>query len=46
MQFELSEIDPATEQRTGRVVYFSNSYVFVSPATPLFRKVTAPATSL
>jgi len=43
MQFELSEIDPATEQRTGRVVYFSNSYVFVSPATPLFRKVTAPA---
>lgn len=46
MQFELSEIDPATEQRTGRVVYFSNSYVFVSPATPLFRKVTATATSL
>jgi hypothetical protein len=42
MQFELSEIDPATEERTGRVVYFSNSYVFVSPATPLFRRVSAP----
>ena len=43
MQFELSEIDPATEQRTGRVVYFSNSFVFVSPATPLFRRVSAPS---
>ena len=39
MQFELDEIDPATRQRTGRVVFFSNSYVFVSPATPLFKQV-------
>ena len=43
LQFELSEIDLATGQRTGRVVCFSNSYVFVSPATPLFRQVGAPA---
>jgi len=42
VQFELSEIDPATEKRTGRVVYFTNSYVFVSPATPLFRQLNAP----
>jgi len=39
MQFELDEIDPATDRRTGRVVFFSNSYVFVSPATPLFKQV-------
>jgi hypothetical protein len=43
MQLELSEIDTATGQRTGRVAFFSNSYVFVSPATPLFRQFNAPA---
>jgi len=41
-QLELSEIDAGTEKRTGRVVFFSNSYVFVSPATPLFRQLNAP----
>jgi hypothetical protein len=41
-QLELSEIDAATEMRTGRVVFFTNSYVFVSPATPLFRQLNAP----
>ena len=40
LQFELSEIDPATGQQTGRVVFLSNSYVFLSPATPLFRQVS------
>jgi hypothetical protein len=43
MQFELSEIDAASGQRTGRVAFFANSYVFVSPATPLFRQLTATA---
>jgi small-conductance mechanosensitive channel len=43
MQLEVSEIDTATGQRTGRVAFFSNSYVFVSPATPLFRQSNAPA---
>lgn len=43
MQFELSEIDSTTGQRTGRVVFFSNSFVFVSPATPLFRQANAAA---
>jgi hypothetical protein len=41
-QLELSEIDAGTGKRTGRVVFFSNSYVFVSPATPLFRQVNVP----
>jgi len=41
-QFELSEIDAGTEKRTGRAVFFSNSYVFVSPATPLFRQLYVP----
>jgi hypothetical protein len=41
-QLELSEIDAATENRTGRVVFFTNSYVFVSPATPLFRQLNGP----
>jgi len=40
MEFELGEIDPATGQRTGRVASFSNSYVFASPATPLFRQLS------
>ncbi len=43
LQFDLSEIDTATGRRTGRLVSFSNSYVFVSPATPLFRQFSAPA---
>jgi len=42
-QLELSEIDAGTGKRTGRVVFFSNSYVFVSPATPLFRQLNVPA---
>jgi small-conductance mechanosensitive channel len=42
-QFELSEIDAGTGKQTGRVVFFSNSYVFVSPATPLFRQLNVPA---
>jgi len=42
MQFELSEINANTGERTGRVVFFANSYVFVSPATPLFRQLKAP----
>ena len=41
-QLELSEIDAGTGKRTGRVVFFSNSYFFVSPATPLFRQLTVP----
>ena len=43
LQFDLSEIDMATGRRTGRLVSFSNSFVFVSPATPLFRQSSAPA---
>jgi hypothetical protein len=43
LQFDLSEIDMATGRRTGRLASFSNSYVFVSPATPLFRQFSAPA---
>jgi len=42
LQFDLSEIDMATGRRTGRLASFSNSYVFVSPATPLFRQFSAP----
>ena len=41
-QLELSEIDSGTGKRTGRVVFFTNSYVFVSPATPLFRQLNVP----
>ena len=43
MQFEVSEIDARTGIRTGRSVFFSNSYVFVSPATPLFRELSGQA---
>jgi len=39
---ELSEIDAGTGKRTGRVVFFSNSYVFVAPATPFFRQLNVP----
>jgi hypothetical protein len=35
LQFQLSEIDRETQQPTGRVVTFSNSFVFLSPATGL-----------
>ena len=44
-QLELSEIDAGTGKRTGRVVFFSTSYVFVSPATPLFRQLNAPTSA-
>jgi hypothetical protein len=36
LQFQLREVD-AKEQPTGRVASFSNSFVFVSPATGLFK---------
>jgi hypothetical protein len=39
---ELSEIDAGTEKRTGRVVFFSTSYVFGAPATPFFRQLNVP----
>jgi Mechanosensitive ion channel len=35
LQFQLREIDKGTRQPTGRVVNFSNSFVFLSPATAL-----------
>lgn len=35
LQFQLAEIDDATQQPTGNVVRFSNSFVFASPATGL-----------
>lgn len=35
LQFQLREINNATQQPTGRVVTFSNSFVFASPATGL-----------
>ena len=35
LQFRLQEIDSETQQPTGHVVTFSNSFVFVSPATGL-----------
>jgi len=41
MEFSLNETD-AAGQATGREVHFANSYVFVSPATPLFRQNGAP----
>jgi hypothetical protein len=37
LQFQLREIDSATQQPTGCVVTFSNSFVFLSPATGLSR---------
>jgi hypothetical protein len=36
LQFQLREVD-TKEQPTGRVASFSNSFVFVSPATGLFK---------
>jgi small-conductance mechanosensitive channel len=35
LQFQLREIDNGTQQPTGRVVTFSNSFVFLSPSTGL-----------
>jgi hypothetical protein len=46
LQFDLNEIDNTTGRHTGRVASFSNSYVFVSPATPLFRTVGEVPTSV
>jgi small-conductance mechanosensitive channel len=37
LQFQLREIDKGTRQATGRLVTFSNSFVFVSPASALSR---------
>jgi mechanosensitive ion channel-like protein len=37
LQFELKEIDKRTQQPTGRLVTFSNAFVFASPATGLSR---------
>jgi len=37
LQFQLREIDKETKQPTGRTVTFSNSFVFLSPATGLCR---------
>jgi hypothetical protein len=39
MQFQLRELDTPGEKPTGRVVSFSNSFVFVSPATGLFKRI-------
>jgi small-conductance mechanosensitive channel len=43
MEFQLTEIDSGTGERTGRVVFFSTSYVFRSPSTPLFKQISASA---
>jgi hypothetical protein len=37
LQFRLAEFDNGTQQPTGRVVTFSNSFVFASPATGLYK---------
>jgi hypothetical protein len=37
LQFRLTELDNETLQPTGRVVTFSNSFVFASPATGLYK---------
>ncbi len=42
MQFQLRELDTAGEQPTGRLVSFSNSFVFVSPATGFFKSLPDP----
>jgi small-conductance mechanosensitive channel len=43
MQFQLQELDTSSEQPTGRIVSFSNSFVFVSPATGLFEGIRRSA---
>jgi Mechanosensitive ion channel len=45
LQFQLAEIDKGTRQKTGRLVTFSNSFVFVSPATALSRFTRDDTTS-
>jgi small-conductance mechanosensitive channel len=42
LQFQLKEFDVEKGRYTGHVVTFSNSLVFVSPATGLVRFGTAP----
>ena len=42
MEFTLNETD-AADRATGREVHFANSYVLVSPATPRFGQIGAPA---
>jgi hypothetical protein len=37
--FELRELDAGSGQPTGRKVFFANSYIFVSPATPFFQEL-------
>jgi hypothetical protein len=37
LRLHLREIDTGTQQPTGRVVTFSNSFVFASPATGLYK---------
>ena len=39
MQFQLKELDANGNQPTGRVVAFSNSFIFVQPATGLFKSI-------
>jgi small-conductance mechanosensitive channel len=41
LQFQLREVDQNNEQLTGNVATFSNSFVFVSPATGLFKSSSA-----
>jgi hypothetical protein len=42
LQFQLREFDVENERYTGHVATFSNSLVFVSPATGLMRFDSAP----
>jgi small-conductance mechanosensitive channel len=46
MQFRLKELDASSQQPTGRVVSFSNSFLFVSPATGLFKRIHSSAGDL
>ena len=41
IEFSLKETDDAG-RATGREVFFANPFVFLSPATPLFRQLNAP----
>jgi hypothetical protein len=42
LQFRLRELGEPRELPTGRVVSFSNSFIFVSPATGLFKRSDIP----
>src|ERR1700680_3830185 len=46
LQFQLREVDVENGRYTGHVATFSNSLVFVSPATGLLRFDSAPERSL